>query len=109
MQQFMGTQNLIQPFIPPMREEAHKLVLSILENPRPLQLEDHIRRAVGSVILKLVYGYTIVSKGQDPFVHLTDIVLCQFSKCNEPGAYLVDAFPFCEFLPIFGALTYNDL
>ncbi|KIM82450.1 hypothetical protein PILCRDRAFT_70736 [Piloderma croceum F 1598] len=95
----MGTQNLIQPFLPPMREEAHKLVLSILENLRPLQLEDHIRCAVGSVILKLVYRYTIISKGQDPFVHLTDIVLWQFSKCNEPSAYLVDAFPFLRYLP----------
>ncbi len=101
MHQFMGTQNLIKPFLTPVREAVHKFVLSILENPSSLELEDHIRRAVGSVIFKLVYGYTVASKGQDPFVHLTDIVLWQFSKCCEPATYLVDAFPFCELLSVF--------
>ena len=106
MHRFMGTQNLIKPFLPPIRESAHKLALSILADPNPLALEDHIRRAVGSVILKLVYGYTVASKGQDPFVHLTDIVLWQFSKCCEPATHLVDAFPFCEFLSVFITLAY---
>ncbi|KIM79034.1 hypothetical protein PILCRDRAFT_574370 [Piloderma croceum F 1598] len=99
MHQFMGTQNMIKPFLPPMREAAHKLVLSILENPSPLELENHIRRAVGSVIFKLVYGYTVVSTGQDPFIHLTDIAMQQFSKCCEPATYLVDAFPFLRHMP----------
>lgn len=93
----MGTQNLIKPFLPPIRKSAHQLALSILGNPNSLALEDHIRRAVGSVILKLVYGYTVATKGQDPFVHLTDVVLLQFSECCAPATYLVDAFPFCEF------------
>lgn len=97
MHVFMGTKERVRPFIPIVEQSAAKLLNNMLEDPRVDSLEEHIRRGVGAVMLKLVYGYDVPDEGVDPFVRRTDIALSQFSKSCEPGAFLVDTFPFREY------------
>lgn len=56
-----------------------------------------VNRGAGAVILKIAYGYTIESHKADPLVDLADEALVQFSLAGQPGAWLVDIFPFCMY------------
>jgi hypothetical protein len=56
-----------------------------------------VDREAGAVILKIAYGYTIESHKTDPLIDLADEALVQFSLAGQPGAWLVDIFPFCKY------------
>ena len=43
--------------------------------------------------MKIAYGYTIESRGNDPLVDLADKALSQFSLASQPGIWLVDVIP----------------
>lgn len=55
-------------------------------------------RAAGAIIVALVYGYHIVPPGQgrDPLVSLANEGIAQISYAAQPGAFLVDIVPVCE-------------
>ena len=75
--------------------EAAHFLLNLLDSPD--RLFDHIRKEAGSVILKITYGYTTVSSGNDPFVDLAAKTMQQFADATVPGKWSVDIFPFCEY------------
>lgn len=56
-----------------------------------------LSREAGSVILKIIYGYTTVPHGQDPLVELAGKTMAQFADAITPGRWSVDVFPFREF------------
>ncbi|KAF2119066.1 cytochrome P450 [Lophiotrema nucula] len=62
-------------------------------------LTKHLKTEVGELILKLVYGYTIEPKKNDPLVDRVDEVMEQFSEAVVPGRWLVDIIPSLEHLP----------
>ncbi len=43
------------------------------------------------------YGYKVTSE-KDPLVRIAEEAMLGFAKASEPGAFLVDRFPFCKFL-----------
>ncbi|KAF2136512.1 uncharacterized protein K452DRAFT_322394 [Aplosporella prunicola CBS 121167] len=77
-------------------EAAHFLV-NLYESPD--QLFDHIRKEAGSVILKIVYGYTTEPHDRDPFVDLAGKAMEDFAEAIVPGKWAVDIFPFLRYLP----------
>ncbi len=50
------------------------------------------RRSVGSVVLKISYGYE-VKETCDPLVELAERATEQFSIATAPGGHLVDVIP----------------
>ncbi|KAI0544305.1 cytochrome P450 [Xylaria curta] len=77
-------------------EIAHFL-LHILSSPDNLQ--EHIRKAVGAVVLKIAYGYTAESHGPDSLINLVGDAMEKFARAAVPGAFMVDIFPLLRKLP----------
>ncbi|KAJ8129221.1 hypothetical protein O1611_g4411 [Lasiodiplodia mahajangana] len=77
-------------------ETAHFLlhVLSIPEN-----LQEHIRKAVGAVVLKIAYGYTAESHRPDVLIDTVGDSMEKFARAAVPGAFMVDVFPLLRKLP----------
>ena len=46
------------------------------------------------MILNIVYGYNIEREERDPLVDVIEKAIEHFGKAIEPGAWLVDIFPF---------------
>jgi hypothetical protein len=74
--------------------EAAHFLLNLLDSPN--KLFDHIRKEAGSVILKITYGYTTATNGNDPFVDLAAKTMEQFANATVPGKWSVDVFPLRE-------------
>ena len=47
--------------------------------------------------MKISYGYVVEPKDgvRDPLVDLADEAVSQFSRCSQPGVWLVDTLPIC--------------
>lgn len=43
------------------------------------------------------YGY-FVQSDNDPLVNIAEKAMQGFAKASEPGAFMVDRFPLCNFL-----------
>ena len=55
-----------------------------------------------SIILRIAYGYRMQNPSEgrrDPLVELTERGIRQISMAAQPGAFLVDVLPFCEYHP----------
>ncbi|KAG2117032.1 cytochrome P450 [Suillus discolor] len=76
--------------------ETHRFLKRVLAKPD--QLQEHVRRTVGAVILRISHGYE-VQKNNDPFVNLANRVTTQASQGSAPGAFMVDILPFLAKVP----------
>jgi cytochrome P450 len=54
---------------------------------------------MGSIILRITYGYKIDPHSKDPLVKLAEETVSQFSKAIVPGAFMVDIIPALKYLP----------
>ncbi|KAI0854591.1 cytochrome P450 [Xylaria cubensis] len=77
-------------------EMAHFL-LHVLSSPDNLQ--EHIRNAVGAVVLKIAYGYTAESHRPDVLINMVGDAMEKFARAAVPGAFMVDLFPLLRKLP----------
>ncbi|KAI0202311.1 cytochrome P450 [Astrocystis sublimbata] len=77
-------------------EIAHFL-LHVMREPEAFQ--EHIRKAVGAVILKISYGYTAEPSGPDILIDMAGDAMEKLSRAAVPGAFMVDIFPFLRRLP----------
>lgn len=58
----------------------------------------HIRHYTAHIIMKRVYGHTVVDNN-DPYVRLVDEASRSTSEAAVPGAFLVDLFPSLKHVP----------
>ncbi|ORY18569.1 cytochrome P450 [Clohesyomyces aquaticus] len=77
--------------------EAAHFLLNVLDTPQ--DLFHHIRKEAGSVILKIIYGYTTETHGRDPFVELANKTMEVFTESTVPGKFTVDILPYLRYLP----------
>lgn len=75
-------------------EEAARFVQNVLHSPE--DLNSHIKKEAGAVILKIVYGYTVEPHGDDPLVDIASQTMEEFSDATTPGRYAVDIMPMCK-------------
>ena len=75
-------------------EEAAHFLMNVLATPE--KLFDHIRTEAGTVILKIIYGYTAKNSGEDPLINLAGKAMWVFAESTVPGKWAVDNFPFRE-------------
>jgi hypothetical protein len=77
--------------------ENRKLLNKLLDDPDGFLA--HFRQSAGSLILKLAYGYNVVSD-HDQFVQIAENAMAGFARASEPGRYWVDNFPFRKYVPL---------
>jgi len=51
---------------------------------------------VGTVVLKIAYGYTAESHKEDVLITMVGDAMDKFARSAVPGAFMVDLFPFCK-------------
>ncbi|CAE6514159.1 unnamed protein product [Rhizoctonia solani] len=81
----------------PLQErEIVKFIQRLLETPE--QLQEHIHQAIGSSLLKLIYGYNVEGVN-DPLIVMINESMAMLSIVSTPGAWVVDTVPFLQYLP----------
>ncbi|KAJ5387082.1 hypothetical protein N7509_009623 [Penicillium cosmopolitanum] len=95
--QEIGSNNSVATFNDVQVSEVAHLLLRLLNKPEDLQ--QHIRKETGAVVLKLSYGYTIEPHDRDPLVDLVDKAMEDFSVAMLPLTWLVDFVPILRHLP----------
>ncbi|KAK0194305.1 cytochrome P450 [Armillaria mellea] len=94
--QLFGNQATMKQFLPVEERETHRFLKRVLA--RPENLEQHIRKTAGAIILHISHGYDIEEEN-DPFVTLADRATDQFSLSTAPGGFLVNHIPALRHLP----------
>lgn len=54
---------------------------------------------IGSMLLKIIYGYRVETARPDPLVEINDRMVEIFASATLPGAWLVDIVPWLKYLP----------
>ncbi|KAJ3769540.1 cytochrome P450 [Lentinula raphanica] len=86
----------VSAFWPTQSKEAHKLLLRILHEPG--DLINHLRLNSASVIMNVVYGIELQDQ-DDHYITVAETALDGMAKAANPGAFLVDIFPFFKYVP----------
>ncbi|KAJ4411259.1 hypothetical protein N0V82_009076 [Gnomoniopsis sp. IMI 355080] len=67
------------------------------------------RSEIGTVILKIVYGYNAEKTKNDPLIEMAGDAMDKFAKAAVPGAFMVDILPFFAALSTFFlAMVVNE-
>ncbi|THH20292.1 hypothetical protein EW146_g1063 [Bondarzewia mesenterica] len=93
----IGTRNKILAFHDRIEVGAYGALRRLLSQ-KPESLVNTLRKTSGSIILNISIGYH-VEEDSDPFVHLVDVAVGDFSKAIEPGVWLVDIIPAIKYIP----------
>ncbi|KAF5360382.1 hypothetical protein D9756_005180 [Leucocoprinus leucothites] len=94
--QFFGSNASMSRFYPLEEAETHKFLKRLLLSPQ--DLDKHIRRTAGTIILHISHGYE-VKEADDPLVVLANVALEQFSLSAAPGSFLVNLIPAMSWIP----------
>ncbi|KAF9484052.1 cytochrome P450 [Pholiota conissans] len=94
--QTIGTQSSMAKFYPGGELETRRFLKRVLENPDDLNA--HVRKTAGSIILRISHGYK-VKESDDPFVNMADIATEQFALSTAPGGFLVNLVPVLKYIP----------
>ncbi|KAL0063098.1 hypothetical protein AAF712_010006 [Marasmius tenuissimus] len=92
----IGSPATMRQYHPALELETQRFLQRVLRTPSNVQ--DHIRKTAGAIILRISHGYE-VNDAHDPFVHLADLATEQFSLATSPGQFLVDVFPPLRHIP----------
>ncbi|KIM50800.1 hypothetical protein SCLCIDRAFT_1225091 [Scleroderma citrinum Foug A] len=93
---FIGTRSMLKTYHDIQQLEVHRFLKRVYA--RPEQLAVHIRRTVGSVILRMSHGYQ-VQDDHDRFVQSAENGLLIFGQSTIPGTFLVDVLPLLRYIP----------
>lgn len=97
MHKAIGTTSKLSRYDSLQEVEVSRFLLRFMEDPNGLV--EHLRAMAGAIILKMTYGYTVETEGNDPLVDLVNEALAQFTAATIPGAWLVDTFPILQYIP----------
>ncbi|KAF7331776.1 hypothetical protein MKEN_00057500 [Mycena kentingensis (nom. inval.)] len=92
----IGSRNLMKQFHPMQELETRRFLRRVLAKPG--DVATHIRKAAGTIILHMAYGYE-TKENNDPFVQLADQATEQFSLATAPGGFMVDLIPVLRHTP----------
>ncbi|KAK2059981.1 cytochrome P450 [Colletotrichum caudatum] len=93
----IGTKAAASQFDRFQEAEVAHFLLHMLDDPE--NLEAHIIKEVGSVILRIVYGYSTENFEKDPLLSVITRVMERFALSAVPGAHLVDSIPILRYVP----------
>ncbi|KAG5717253.1 O-methylsterigmatocystin oxidoreductase [Termitomyces sp. T112] len=86
-----------QEYWPLLQSELEILLHGFAANPK--EFENHIRRNVTAVIMKMAFGYTVTK--DDLFIKVIEETSRLSGLAMAPGRWLVDYFPIMRYIPSF--------
>ncbi|KAJ7781604.1 cytochrome P450 [Mycena metata] len=98
----IGSRAAIKQFLPIEEAETRRFLRRVLAKPG--DLNKHIRKTAGAVILRISHGYE-VKEINDPFVQLAEQATEQFSLSTAPGGFMVDLIPSLRHVPTWFPFT----
>ncbi|KZV75110.1 cytochrome P450 [Peniophora sp. CONT] len=94
---FIGARSALSRHDSLLEHEARLVVLRLMRTP--WLLEESIRKAAGSMIMKITYGYDTLPEA-DPLIALVSEAMEHFSQISESSkVWLVDFFPKLKNVP----------
>ncbi|KAI0813661.1 putative cytochrome P450 oxidoreductase OrdA-like protein [Xylaria sp. FL0064] len=93
----IGSHSAVAKFGDLQTTEVGHFLLHVLRSPE--NLVNHIRKAVGAIVLKIAYGYTAEPHQDDVLISMVGDAMDKFARAAVPGAFLVDLFPILNGLP----------
>ncbi|QLI73086.1 Multifunctional cytochrome P450 monooxygenase af510 [Metarhizium brunneum] len=97
MHQELGTKAAVARYYEAIESEVGRFLARLFA--RPEDLFQLLRTEVGSIILKITYGYSTNHDTTDPLVDLISHVMLAFSHALQPFYWLVDIIPAISYLP----------
>nr|BED42941.1 cytochrome P450 monooxygenase [Trametes versicolor] len=92
----LGTQ-VTREYWPLMEKEIARELVRLLDSPDAYV--QHFRRTVGTVALKIAYGYENENEEFSQLLKDTEDAVAMFAMAALPGVFLVDTLPFLRFIP----------
>ncbi|PPQ99417.1 hypothetical protein CVT24_005404 [Panaeolus cyanescens] len=89
--------NAVAKYDPIQTKELHRFLNRLLR--QPAGFVDHIHNLFAAIIMKTVYGITISSDNNDPWMLTIFESLQSMVKAGIPGLYLVDHIPILKYIP----------
>ncbi|KAI0632727.1 cytochrome P450 [Trametes polyzona] len=96
MARALGSRKTVESFAPVIEKESAQLLLRLFRDPT--DIAGHLREMTGSVVLMIAYGYKTQGR-DDPLIKMVESATAQASEVVQPGAFLVDIFPFLRYVP----------
>ncbi|TFK32637.1 cytochrome P450 monooxygenase [Crucibulum laeve] len=93
----MGTKAAAQSFVPIQELETRYFLLRVTNSPT--ELLSNIRLMTGAILLKISHGYTIETQYPDPLINTINTAADEFHTATQPGAWLIDTFPWLQYVP----------
>ncbi|KAF8826442.1 hypothetical protein HHX47_DHR5000291 [Lentinula edodes] len=93
----IGSHATMRQYFPAQELEAKKFLRKVLAEPDDLQA--HVRRLAGAVVLRISHGYEVQEHKDDPFVTLANSATEQFSLATSTGQFMVDCIPALRHVP----------
>ncbi|KAI0705985.1 cytochrome P450 [Cerioporus squamosus] len=87
----------VDAFTPVIEEQTSQLLVRLLREPTS-DLPSQIRKMTGAIVLMISYGYQPQEKN-DPLIRMAEEATEQAAEVAQPGAFLVDVFPFLRYVP----------
>ena len=99
LHRFLGTRAGLERYHELIEREARTMARRIMAAPN--DVNEHIRKAAGSIILKMTYGYD-AREEKDQIVDIVNQATTEFGDVTEAGKiWMVDIMPICMFfIPI---------
>ncbi|KAJ2918994.1 hypothetical protein MD484_g1408, partial [Candolleomyces efflorescens] len=93
--QYLNHHAVVQ-YHPIMEQEAVNLLRRLTENPE--KFRDHVRFTLGSIIMRVAYGFDDVDTNKR-LVTDAEALVSSFTEAIVPGRYLFNSFPSLGLLP----------
>ncbi|RDX49051.1 cytochrome P450 [Lentinus brumalis] len=97
MARVLGSRKSVNAFTPVIEEQTCQLLVRLLRKPTS-DLPSQIRKMTGAIVLMISYGYQ-PQEENDPLIRMADEATEQAAEVAQPGAFLVDVFPFLRYVP----------
>ncbi|KAI0466898.1 cytochrome P450 [Xylaria cf. heliscus] len=97
LSRLIGSNKAVAELHEVQRAETSHFLLHVLRSPDNIQ--EHIRKTVGAMVLKIAYGYTAESHQPDVLIDMVGDSMEKFGRAAVPGAFMVDVFPLLKKLP----------
>ncbi|KAI1795415.1 cytochrome P450 [Ganoderma leucocontextum] len=97
MARALGSRKNVEAFVPIVEEQTGKLLGRLLREPAS-DLPSQIRKMTGAIVLMISYGYQ-AQENDDPLIRIAEEATEQAAEVAQPGAFLVDVFPFLKHMP----------
>ncbi|KIJ41713.1 hypothetical protein M422DRAFT_229524 [Sphaerobolus stellatus SS14] len=92
-------QNMVPKYRSVQIKNTHSLLRCLLATPNAAQkLAEALPSTFTGIIMDVVYGYTVTSTN-DPYIKIIERAQAAFSESVKPGRFLVETFPFLQYIP----------